>query len=261
MNLVIGKNSQLAQYIEKENTVFCSTNDIDYNIAKKANKIYFFFCEQRTFLDLPEKDYLNVNVALTFEILEKLYNDKTDFYLYGTGDLWNNYEGGVTIDTPINYKYSPYLKSKHVLTENVLEFIDNKKANNIHLVHPFNFNTPYRKEGFLFSKIFNSIINSQKINTGDLNFKRDLVHPKYVIFRSQFVRNMSMVGSGNPVNLKEFITNLYSHFNMNVDDYLFEDKNLKPVHSNFFYHKTKIRYNNLLQDTINDIKNFKSKAS
>lgn len=261
MKIVIGKNSQLAKYIDPLDTIFCSANDIDYNVAKKADKIYFFFCEQRTFLKLPEEDYLNVNVTLTAEILEKLYNNKTDFYLYGTGDLWNDYEGGVTIDTPIRYKYSPYLKSKHVLTEYIHEFIESRNATNVHLIHPFNFNTPYRKEGFLFYKIFDSIINKKQIQTGNLNFMRDLVHPKFILNRSLCIRRSNMVGSGNPINVKEFINNLYSYFQLNMHDYVQEDTSAIQVHTSFFYHKTKIRYNNLFEDTINDIKAFKNKIS
>lgn len=260
MNIVIGKNSQLAQYVDKLDTIFWSANEVDTEIAKKADKIYFFFCEQRTFLQLPEEDYMHVNVTLTMELLTKLYNEKTDFYIYGSGDLWNNCEGGVTIDTPINYKYSPYLKSKHILTEYILDFIHEKNATNIHLIHPFNFNTPHRKEGFLFYKIFDSIIYKKKITTGNLDFMRDIVHPNFILFRSQFTRRTSLVGSGNPVNIKEFVSKLYSHFDMNIHDYLTEDKAATTVHSSFFYHKTKIRYNNLLEDTINDITKFKNKA-
>lgn len=253
--LVIGPNSQLAQYITKENTTFVSAKNF---IASRDSfdEVYFFFCEQRTFLDLSEKDFLDVNVNLTLKILEKIYNDKTKFYLYGTCELWNKSEGGVTIESPFNYTYSPYIKSKEVLVEQIHLFRNNK-SDNIIIIHPFNFNTPYRAKGFLFSKIFDSIIKREKIQTGNLDFSRDLVHPSFILKRTSEILKDNLVGSGNLTHIKTFVNKLYKAFNMNIEDFLYEETTQKSRHQCSFYHKTDIKYNTLLEDTIDDIKQFK----
>lgn len=255
--LVIGNKSQLARYFPTENTTFISSRNIDINSVDKYDKVFFFFCEQRTFLNLSEKDFCDINVDLTINLLNKIYNDKTKFYLYSTCELWNNCEGGVTINTPHNFKYTPYVKSKQILAEKVIEFRHKKQQDNIRVFYPFNFNTPFRTEGFLFSKIFNSLINNVKIETGDLDFNRDLVHPKFIIERSFLANKDDLIGSGNVINIREFVHSLYKHIGMNVADYLYEQINEKPRHNKCFYHDTDIKYNSLLEDTIKDVNKIK----
>jgi nucleoside-diphosphate-sugar epimerase len=256
--LVIGNKSQLSRYFPLENTAFISSRNINLDSVKEYDKVFFFFCEQRTFLNLTEKEFCDINVDLTLSLLEKIYNDKTKFYLYSTCELWNNCEGGVTINTPHNFKYTPYTKSKQILAEKAIEFRNKKQQNNIRIFYPFNFNTPYRTEGFLFSKIFNSLINNVKIETGDLDFNRDLVHPKFIIERSFISNNDDLIGSGNIVNIREFVHSLYKHIGMNVTDFLFEQINEKPRHNKCFYHDTDIKYNNLLEDTVKDVNKIKN---
>ena len=50
----------------------------------------------------------------------------------------------------------------------------------IKIIYPFNFNSPYRKPGFLFSKFMDVILHNKKITVGDLNFCRDITHPKLI---------------------------------------------------------------------------------
>jgi GDP-D-mannose dehydratase len=253
--LVIGPNSQLARYFPKKNTAFLSAKNFVVP-GQHFDEVYMFFCEQRTFLNLTEKDFCRVNVDLTLEILNKIYNEKTKYFIYGTCELWNNCTGGITISTPPNYKYSPYVKSKQILLEQINNFRKDK-PNNIIVLHPFNFNTPYRTKGFLFSKIFDSIINKTKIQTGDLNFFRDLVHPNFILKKSFTAIQDDLIGSGNLINIKTFVTQLYNAFNMNLNDFLYEEITTKPRHTSSFYHDTDIKYDTLLEDTINDIKKHK----
>jgi GDP-D-mannose dehydratase len=194
---------------------------------------------------------------LTFKILDKLYNEKTKFYLFGTGELWNNCQGGVTIKTPFNYKNTPYVKSKHILTEKLNNYREKENRKNILLFHPFNFNTPYRTSGFLFAKIFDSLINRIKITTGDLNFSRDLVHPDFILKRVFESFEDDLIGSGHVTNIRDFINSLYKFFNMNKDDFLNEEILQASRHNNCFFHETSVEYNSLLEDTIKDINEFK----
>jgi GDP-D-mannose dehydratase len=253
--LVIGPNSQLGRYSPTKNTVFSSAKNFT-TPEGSFEEIYFFFCEQRTFLDLTEKDFVDVNVSLTLKILETLYNEKARFYLYGTCELWNNCSGGITINTPYNYNYSPYVKSKEILTEKLNNF-RRDKINNIFLLHPFNFNTPYRTKGFLFSKIFDSLINNTVIQTGNLNFFRDLVHPNFILQRSFNVLADDLIGSGHLINIRDFVHQLYKAFDMDINKHLIEDVTIQPRHQSSFYHQTDIKYNTLLEDTVNDIKKLK----
>jgi GDP-D-mannose dehydratase len=256
-NLVVGNNSQLARYFPVSNTTFISSRNISITDVSQYDNVFFFFCEQRTFLNLTEKDFIDINVNLTIKLLENLYNKKTKFYLYGTCELWNKLEGAVSIDSPISYNPTPYVISKHMLLEAVNEFRKKNDATNIILLHPFNFNTPYRTEGFLFSKIFNSIINNVKIQTGSLDFSRDLIHPNFILNKSFTSEKDDLIGSGNAVNIREFVSKLYDTFNMKVEDYLQEDILIKPRHTNLFFYKTDNKYTTLLEDTIDDIKKIK----
>ena len=67
-----------------------------------------------------------------------------------------------------------YTESKLMLTETV------KNRENIITVYPFNFNSKFRSETFLFGKIFDSIINRKKIEIGSTYYYRDILHAKYV---------------------------------------------------------------------------------
>ena len=71
---------------------------------------------------------------------------------------------------PFNYSSTNYLDSKRVMIAEIKD-----KFNNVIILHPFNFNSIYRKEGFLFYKIFDSIINEKKITIGNTYFYRELL--------------------------------------------------------------------------------------
>jgi hypothetical protein len=145
------------------------------------------------------------------------------------------------------------------------EYIINKRLkneyNNIIIIYPFNFNTPYRKEGFLFSKIFNSIINKTKIEIGDTYFYRDIIHPKLIIERSILSNEDEIIGSGRLVYINDFIRDLYKSNGLDYNDYVSEnfDLNLK-IKRNIYYLNSKkslLSYKKLIQYTNNDIKKFK----
>jgi GDP-D-mannose dehydratase len=63
----------------------------------------------------------------------------------------------------------------------------------------------HRKEGFLFGKIFDSLLNNKKISIGDIDFYRDLIHPKNIVDISLITEKDIIIGSGELINVQKFI--------------------------------------------------------
>ena len=135
--------------------------------------------------------------------------------------------------------------------------------NNVIILYPFNFNSPYRKQGFLFNKIFDSLINNKKIEIGDTYFYRDIIHPKYVVERSILCENDELVGSGRLIHINDFIRTLYKQLNMNYDDYVNENfnHNLKTKRKTFWKESNICLYEKIIEDTLYEIKKIKYSAS
>ena len=144
-------------------------------------------------------------------------------------------------------------------SENILNRKKNLDWTNVSIIHAFNFNSLQRKNGFLFYKIFNSLINSQPTNVGNLNISRDLIHPKYLVNKSLVVNDDSIiVGSGKLTNIESFISELFTNYGMDYKNFIISDRNASSNHlSNQFWLDTKDIYDNLLYDTIEEIENFK----
>jgi nucleoside-diphosphate-sugar epimerase len=256
-NLIIGKTSQLAYYFPDDYERISSRN-INYNQYenKKFDSVYICFAEQRTFIQDNLKMFIDVNVTYTLQVIDFFSKISNRLVVYSTYDLWNKYPGGINLDLKIDCNISNYNLSKRIMAEE----IKREKYSNIIIIYPFNFNSPYRKEGFLFSKIFDSIINKKKISIGDTHFYRDLIHPKYVVERSILATEDEIVGSGRLVFVNDFIRDLYNHFDLDYDELVTEDDcyNLN-FERNVNYLKTNTpMYNMLLEDTIFDIENIKN---
>ena len=256
-NLVIGNTSQLSYYFPSDYEKISSRN-INYAqyYNKNYDRVYICFADQRTFIENDTNIFDEINFYYTLEIINFFKSISNKIIIYSTSELWNNIEGPIDINMPINYNYSPYIKSK----EKLINFIKDKRKyyQNVIILYPFNFNTPYRKNGFLFYKIFDSIINKKKIEIGNTNFNRDLIHPSIIIERSIKSKEDEIIGSGNLINVKHFIIDLYKSFNMNFDNYVIEnfDNNLKMNRKEYYANtNSKYKYNKLLEHTVNDIKN------
>lgn len=252
-NLIIGNTSQLS-YFFPENYDRISSRNINVNeiINKKYDNIYILFSEQRTFLNETEQFFIDINVKLTLYIINQLKNHCGRIIVYSTSELWNNYDREITATDKFDYNYSPYIKSKEILCNTINENRDNYR--NVIIIYPFNFNSPFRKSGFLFSKIFNSIINKEKTIIGDVDFYRDIVHPSIIVKNSILTKDDIVIGSGELINIKKFIIDLYNVSNLKINDYLSfnSDNNLKNTRKNYY---SKIKYSNyqeLLQLTHYD---------
>jgi nucleoside-diphosphate-sugar epimerase len=257
-NLIIGDTSQLSYFFPKEYERI-SARDINFSKIKEKyyDKIFLLFAEQRTFLNETEKFFIETNVHYTLKIINELKNHTKKIIIYSTSELWNNYDGEIFIENKYDYNYTPYIKSKEVLCDTINGYSD--EYSNVHIIYPFNFNSPYRKNGFLFSKIFDSLINKTINYIGDINFNRDLIHPKIIVNESINADKNKLIGSGELVNIEMFVSDLFSLHNMEYKNYLFyENKNnLTNIRKNYYSGISYSNYENLLKLTKNDIYEYK----
>jgi hypothetical protein len=258
-DLIIGSTSQLANYLPIHIRRIQSRNIKTDIFENNYNNVFLTFAEQRTFnKNLNEKDFIDVNVHYTSKIIDKLNDKCKRIIIYGTAELWNAHNGPININTEIKYNYNPYVKSKEVLYNLVLEKRNKNEWENVIVIHPMNFNSIGRKKGFLFFKIFDSILKETIINVGDLNIDRDIIHAKYLAYKSLSCENDSIIGSGYTTNIREFVISLYSEFDLEYSKYVRENKIKSPHKNNRFWLETSEKYCDLLLDTIEDIKKIKN---
>lgn len=257
-SLIIGSSSQLSRFFPDEYERISSRN-IDFEKIKNKNydRIYILFAEQRTFLNESLNFFLDTNLHYTIEVINNLLNVCNKIIVYSTSELWNKYDGCVSIETKYNYGETPYIKSKELMCNYINENKD--KYQNVIIIYPFNFNSVYRKEGFLFSKIFDSLINNKKITIGDVDFFRDLIHPSIITKISIEAEKDVIIGSGSLINVKDFIKDLYKKYGKDFESLVnFNNKNnLKNIRNNYYSCIKYSSYEELLKKTINDLYEYK----
>jgi nucleoside-diphosphate-sugar epimerase len=255
-NLVIGKTSQLSHYFP-DDYIKISSRDIDFNylMSKDWDSVFICIGESRKFLD-DIKIYDDVNFYLTLDIIDKLKNISRKIIVYSTCELWNQYDGPINISMSFNFFSTPYLKSKYKLSKYLIQ--NSKEYYNVFILYPFNFNSIYRNDSFLFGKIFDSIVNKKTIEIGDTYFYRDIIHPSFVVKESINSYNHKIIGSGRIIFVNDFIRALYNEFNMIYEDYVIEniDKYNEYDKRKEYYLSSNIclhGYKQLLDNTIEDI--------
>ena len=258
-NLIVGNTAQLSFFFPKENNDFISSRNINFDDIKekKYKKIFLLFAEQRTFLNEDTDFFIDVNVTYTLDVIDKLKDCCDNIIVYSTSELWNKYDGCVSINTPYDYFETPYIKSKEILCNTINQ--NRNKYKNVIIIYPFNFNSPYRKDGFLFKKIFNSLIYGEKITVGNIDFKRDLIHPKTIVDQSFNTDKDIIVGSGELYNVKDFIGDLFINLDKKMDDYVTYDVSNSLLNKrNHYYSCNKTsNYKELINLTIKDIYEYK----
>lgn len=255
-SLVIGNTSQLS-YFFPDDYVKISSRDLDYDFISSQNwdRVFICFGESRKFINNIQL-HDDVNFYFTMNIINKLKEISNKIIIYSTCELWNQYDGQIDTNLSFNFYSTPYLQSKYKLTNLILS--NKEEYKNVIIIYPFNFNSTYRNNEFLFGKIFDSIINRTKIEIGDTYFYRDIVHPKFVVSESIKAENHQIVGSGRLVYVNDFIRDLYTNYGLEYDDYITENiskyneydkrKEYYLRSSNCLY-----SYKQLLNDTIEDI--------
>ncbi len=235
MNLVVGSTSQLSYYFP-EDYVRISSRNIDFNYLRnnKWDSVYICFAEQRIYD--PVIDYITPNYLYTLEIINSLLENSNKIVCYGSCELWSELYGTPFLPAKINIETKPspnlnneYAVSKLLLWNKIkqLRQIDSS-YNKVILIHPFYFNSLHRSPYFLFGKVFDSIINKNKIETGNLNFFRDMVHPKYIVKKSVEATKDEVVGCGKLVNVGYFIRDLYWSLDMDPNEFISVEKSKRP---------------------------------
>jgi nucleoside-diphosphate-sugar epimerase len=257
-SLVIGNTSQLSYYFPKNYEKISSRNiDVEKIRLGGYDSVYILFAEQRTFLNETEKFFNDVNVTTTLNLIDSIKDFVKRVIIYSTSELWNNCQGKVFVSDDYNYNYTPYIKSKEILCN----CINEKKEfyNNVHIIYPFNFNTPYRKSGFLFSKVFDSLLNKNINLIGDINFERDLIHPINIINESIITHSDKLIGCGELINVENFVFDLFNIHNINYKDYLVknDNQNLTNTRKGYLSGVSYSNYNELLNLTNKDIYEYK----
>lgn len=257
-SLVIGNTSQLSHYFPESFEKVSSRNlNYEFLCSKEYDKVFILFAEQRTFLNESEDFFLKINFDYTLEVINKFKNISNKIIIYSTSELWNKYNSCVSVFDKYSYNYSPYIKSKEILCN----FINNnrEKYPNVIIIYPFNFNSIYRKNGFLFGKIFDSILNNKKISIGNIDFYRDLTHPKKIVEVSLNSEKDCLVGSGELINVQKFVQDIFTKLNKKITDYIeYDESNNSNLIRNGYYSCEKTSdYNELINLTIKDIYEYK----
>lgn len=263
MNLIIGNTSQLTPYFKELSGDIVTVSSRDFTPDKvgnqQFNRVFLTFAEQRTFLTSGFNVFKETNVDYTIKVIREMAPYTKTFVVYLTSELWNNYSGEIDLTMPFYYNFSPYIGSKDILHSEILKL--RVEGIDIKIVYPFNFNSPYRKEGFLFSKFMSIILHNEHITVGDLNFTRDIVHPKLIVDTSLNTDSDVIVGSGNLINIRQFYVDLLENFGINYTEHVTEEPSMFVNTREPYYLKTDHKYNNLLNDTIDDIRKFKNITS
>lgn len=256
-NLIIGSTSQIAQYLSDHDFVKVNSRGFTWEeIDRKWDTAILAFGENRKFLDTYDP-YEEINVRLTLETINFLKTKADRVIVFSTCELWNKCSGPVDINTPFNFYETFYTRSKYSLTQEILA--NSGEYPNVFIVYPFNFNSVYRTEDFLFGKIFNSIITGKKIVIGDTYYYRDIFHPSFMVKELMTVQSHKLVGSGRLTFVNDFIRDLYQKFSLDYEDLVTENLNsFKEYDLKYEYYLRSKRplyeYKTLVDDTIMDLK-------
>jgi len=259
-NLVIGNTSQQSHYYPNDYQKISSRN-VDLNYLRSVwDSVYITFADQR--VRENNVNFLDVNFHYTKKILDVLVENCNRIIFFATCDLWNNCDGQIDINTKFNFSSNNgYIKSKLLMINYIKESRKNdERYNKINIIYPFYFNSVYRNKYFLFGKIFNSIINKEKINIGNINFNRDMVHTSYMVKRVIESIGDVVIGAGRLFNIDKYLHDLYEHFGLDFDYYVTCDNKFTLKKRSDFYSKQYdlYTYEMLLSDTIKDIDSYTS---
>lgn len=263
-NLLIGNTSQISNFFPDDFEKVSSYNiDFDFLQKTKYKNVFLCFGQSKKFLE-NKSDYENINFNLTLECIDKLKNNSSKIFFYSTCELWNNYSGGINIESQFNFQNTFYTNSKYKISNHILSRKEEYK--NVFVLYPFNFNSIFRSKDFLFGKIFSSIINKEIIEIGDTYFYRDIIHPKFVVEESLNAFENKIIGSGRLTFVNDFIRDLFKYFRMDYNFYIKESLlkfKERPIEKEFYLKSKENLYNydQLLSDTILEIENYINKKN
>lgn len=251
MKLLVGNTSQISKYFSNDYVKTSSRNIPSDIFGSKYEEVHLCFGENQK--GKNRFIYDEINYFYSLDLIKEFLKISDKIIVYSTCELWSNCWGGIDLSTPFNFHEEPYILSKWKLDDKI-KSIGNKK---IISVYPFNFNSTFRNENFLFGKIFKSIINKEKIKIGDTYFYRDLLHTSYVAKVCQTLTNDKIIGSGRMFFVNDFIRDLYEKNGLLYEDFVKEklDKfNYIPKNEYYLKNSPNYTYQDLINETLCDIK-------
>ena len=242
--LIIGDTSQLSKCLPL-NCDRVSSRNFDSTLVGDYRKIFVCFAEQRTFDN--SLDFMKINYDYTLELIDSIITKCDDVVFYSTAMLWENLNNYCIEDEFCYDDSNQYLVSKEKVTR---ELRDWSKV----LIHyPCNFNSTYRKPGYLFSKLVHAC-QGNEVSTGNLDFNRELAHTSYVAKRSYESSSSEIIASGFLTNVRNYFHDVIAHFDVQpefIQETIGSHTNKPDSHYKFV--DMNYSYENLLQDTIEDI--------
>lgn len=264
-NLIIGDTSQLSRYFPEEYTRISSRNiDVDYLTQHRWNSVYICYAEQRTSLAYStnaevQKLFYSANYKSVFSLVNAIKNVCNSIVYFSTAELWNCKNGPISINTPYMYSGNHYTHSKYDISH---EFLNKSLYPNVSIAYPFNFNSVYRKNTYLFNKVFGSILRKEKITIGDIHCYRELLHPSMVAkaaISHESIGKDFIIGSGRVAYIHDFVEELYLSMNLKMSDYVTVDESAPVSHykNHIFYSDTKVdQFSaiNVLNKTVKELR-------
>tara|TARA_Y100000310_G_scaffold316950_1_gene369269 strand:- start:231 stop:818 length:588 start_codon:yes stop_codon:yes gene_type:complete len=193
---------------------------------------------------------MDINYHYTLDVIDNIISKTNEIVFYSTAMLWENLEH-YDINDEFSYdKSNKYLVSKEMISKE----LEGKKTVIVH--YPCNFNSCQRKKGYLFSKLIDAC-GGKLIETGNLNFDRELAHASYIANVSTKSKCSQIIAPGYLVNIETYFRDVIGAFGYNMNDLV--SQNLKAMHikSNSSHRGIDIQYSygKMLKYTIKDIKN------
>jgi nucleoside-diphosphate-sugar epimerase len=249
VKLLIGSTSQISNYFPISYAKISSRNISNKIFDKKYEEVHLPF--GLNIKGKSQSEYDDINYYYTLDLIKDLLKTSDKIVVYSTCELWSDCSGSIDLKTDYKFHQNEYILSKYKLTDSLKSLNNNK----IIIVYPFNFNSTYRSEDFLFGKIFQSIIHNKKIKIGNTKYYRDLLHTSYVSKVCQNLNGDKIIGSGRMFFVNDFIRDLYRKFNLDYNELVEEISDWSFMPQNEYYLKGDFyNYNSLLKDTIKDIR-------
>lgn len=243
--LVVGNTSQISHCLPSSFSRVSSRN-FNADLVDDYDKIFICFAEQRTFDN--SLDFMEVNYDYTLSMINDLLPKCNNIVFYSTAMLWENFKK-YSIDDDYSYdEENNYLVSKQKITDEL------KGVNNVLVHYPCNFNSTFRKSGYLFSKLVDACAGNV-VTTGDLNFNREIVHASYVANTSLYSDESTIIAPGYLTNMRKYFHDVIGHFGVPVDNIQESMVKHKPkpnsLHSVV---DSSYDYDRMVEDTIMDIR-------
>jgi nucleoside-diphosphate-sugar epimerase len=242
--LVVGDTSQVSQCLPSSFSRVSSRN-FDADLVDDYDRIFICFAEQRTFDN--SLDFMEVNYDYTLSMIDDLLPKCNDIIFYSTAMLWENLKK-YSIDDAYSYdEENNYLVSKQKITDEL------RGMDKVLVHYPCNFNSTFRKSGYLFSKLVDACAG-KIVSTGDLDFNRELVHASYVANTSLYSDESRIIAPGYLTNVRKYFHDVMDHFGVSASNIQESMTKHKPKpNSMHSVVDTSYDYGRLVEDTIIDI--------